>query len=171
MKKLMLAAAIVCAAAMSQASTVTWGLTGGTLDAVKFADATAYLFQTTSLTRPTLTADNVDAWYKDNKGSFASAAFRTLDVTGGAVSDTELIDTKIGMKSYWLLVVADDEKNIALSTSTKAGNIQTGTTNVGLTWTAGTQTSTFTLASVPEPTSALLMLIGVAGLALKRRRA
>ena len=32
-------------------------------------------------------------------------------------------------------------------------------------------TGNFTAASVPEPTSALLMLLGVAGLALRRRRA
>ena len=43
-------------------------------------------------------------------------------------------------------------------------------TPIGLTWQANTSTS-YTAAAVPEPTSGLLLLLGVAGIALKRKRA
>ena len=43
-------------------------------------------------------------------------------------------------------------------------------TPISLKWTTNTSTS-YTSAAVPEPTSGLLLILGVAGLALKRKRA
>ena len=167
MKKLIIAAAIACAAAVSQASTVNWGLTGN-VDAKMYASATAYLVCVNDLAKPSLTAETAGDWYKSNGSSLASKAFRSAAVVNGAVYETETINEAIGRKNYWLIIVADDEKNFAVSTTTKALNITTAALNATASWTAGTQMSTY---AVPEPTSGLMLLLGIAGLALKRKRA
>ena len=170
MKKLIIAAAIVCAAAVSQASTVNWGLSGN-VDATTYASATAYLICVDSLAKPTLTAETAASWYEANGSSLASTAFRSATVTDGEVYESEDIAEAIGRKNYWLVIVADDEKNIAVSTTTKALNITTGSLSVNAVWTASTQMTSFATTSVPEPTSGLMLLLGIAGLALKRKRA
>ena len=172
MKKLIIAVAIACAAAVSQASTVNWGLTGN-VDATTYASATAYLVCVDNLAKPSLTAETAAAWYKDNGSTLASKAFRSASVTDGAVYESEALNEAIGRKNYWLIIVADDEKNFAVSTTTKALNITTAALNATASWTAGTQMTSFatTSASVPEPTSGMMLLLGIAGLALKRKRA
>lgn len=170
MKKLIIGAAIACIAAVSQASTVNWGLTGN-VDAKTYASATAYLVCVNDLAKPSLTAETAVDWYKANGASLSSTAFRSASVTDGAVYETEDIAEAIGRKNYWLVIVADDEKNFAVSTTTKALNITTGALTVNAVWTAGTQMTSFATSSVPEPTSGLMLLLGVAGLALKRKRA
>lgn len=170
MKKLILAAAIVCAAAVTQASSVNWGLSGN-VDATTYASATAYLVCVDNLAKPSLTAETAGDWYKSNGSSLASKAFRSAAVANGAVYETETINEAIGRKNYWLVIVADDEKNFAVSTTTKALNITTSALSVSANWLADTQMTSFAASSVPEPTSGLLLLLGVAGLALKRKRA
>lgn len=172
MKKLMILAAIVCAAAISQASSVSWGLTdAATLDTTLYASGTAYLICVDNLAKPSLTAETAASWYKDNSSSLAGTAFRSGTVTGGTILESEDIAQAIGRKNYWLVIVADDEKNFAVSTTTKALNITTGSLSVAAKWDASSQMTSFATSSVPEPTSGLLLLLGVAGLALKRKRA
>lgn len=172
MKKLFIAAAIACIAAVSQASTVNWGLTGA-VDTTTYASATAYLVCVDNLAKPSLTAETAGDWYKANGSSLSSTAFRSASVTDGAVYETEDISEAIGRKNYWLVIVAGDEKNFAVSTTTKALNITTGALTVNAVWTADTQMTSFatTSASIPEPSSGLMLLLGIAGLALKRKRA
>ena len=177
MKKMILAAAIVCAAAVTQASTVIWGLASGTtVDKTAYASGTAYLICTESLAKASFTdADAAAAWYKANSSSLAGKALLTGSVTDGAIYQSDSKDEAIGRKSYWLVIVAGDEKNFAVSTTTKALNITTSTLNVSALWNgssaAGAQMTSFATTSVPEPTSGLMLLLGVAGLALKRKRA
>lgn len=173
MKKLIIATAIVCVAAVSQASTVNWGITtAASLDTTKFASGTAYLICVDDLARPTtLTEQTAGDWYNANKSKFSSA-FRTADVANGAIYESEVIESPTGRKNYWLLIdnneTVDDKHYFAISTTTKALNIQAGTMNQTAAWGAASQMATY---NVPEPTSGLLMLLGMAGLALRRRRA
>lgn len=172
MKKLIVAAAIAFAAAVSQASTVNWGLTGN-VDATTYASATAYLICVDNLAKPSLTSETAASWYKDNGSSLADKAFRSATVTDGAVIESETISEAIGRKNYWLVIVAGDEKNFAVSTTTKALNITTSALSISATWAGSSQMTSFatTSASVPEPTSGMMLLLGIAGLALKRKRA
>lgn len=172
MKKLIIAAAIVCVAAISQASTVNWGLNTSTFDTTKFASGTAYLVCVDSLARPTLTADTAAEWYAANKSTIVSSAFRTASVSGGTTYSTEVIESPTGRKNYWIFIdnnaTVDADHYFAVSTTQKALNIQSGTMNQTAAWDGGTQMATY---AVPEPTSGLLLLLGMAGLALKRKRA
>lgn len=172
MKKLIMFAAIAFVAATSQAVTVNWGLTGN-IDATKFASGTAYLICVDNLARPSLTDATAADWYKANASSLASKAFRSADVVNGAVAESEVISEAIGRKNYWLIIdnnaTSDADHYFSVATSNKGLNISTGSMTVSANWTASTQMATY--AAVPEPTSGLLMLLGMAGLALKRKRA
>lgn len=170
MKKLIIAAAIACVAAVTHASAVNWGLSSP-VDTTTYASATAYLVCVDNLAKPSLTAETAAAWYKDNGSSIAGKAFRSAAVTDGAVLASESIDEAIGRKNYWLVIVADDGKNFAVSTTTKALNITTSALTVNAQWIGGSQMASFATTSVPEPTSGLMLLLGIAGLALKRKRA
>ena len=81
------------------------------------------------------------------------------------------ITSPTGRKNYWLLIdnneTADEDHFFAISTTTKAINITTSSNTVSAAWTA----SQMGVFNVPEPTSGLMLLLGVAGLALRRRRA
>ena len=169
MKKIIMAAAIVCAAVCAQASAVKWGLTSS-IDSTTFASGTAYLVCVDAISKPSLAdADAASAWFAANSASLDSKAFRSASVVDGAVYETEDIAEAIGRKNYYLVVVNDDKSAMAVSTTTKALNITTSAMSVSAAWDGASQMTSYAL--VPEPTSGLLMLVGLAGLALRRRRA
>lgn len=173
MKKLVLTILVTISAVafQLQASTVNWGVTG-TVDATKFASGTAYLICVDNLARPTFADDTAaTAWFTENGSSLESLAFLSTTVTDGTVAATEVIDEAIGRKSYWLIIVNEDSTAMAVSSIQKALQIQTGTMNVTGKWTADSQMKDYVLGNVPEPTSGLLLLLGVAGLMLRRKQA
>ena len=169
MKKLMLATLVAVVAICANANTVNWGVNNlsGTLDAEKFANATAYLFYDTTGGLP-------DATGFDTKSSFSvtdltkGSVLLSGDVTGGDFAGSDFVDSLSGRTYFYMAVISDDGKYLAISTTTKTASMGTGTGNTNLKWTP-TQFTTYT--AVPEPTSGLLMLVGLAGLALRRRRA
>ena len=191
MKKLMIAAAIVCAAAFSQAATYEWSIAvsegGGEYYAFGGEDSgfytgTAYFFVTT---------DNAAIWSAvvDGGQSLASYAAanggQQVSMTGGAFSTTYTTEEDLGTLN--IVLVADDGKGHILVDAVNSGNWEyvEGAGGVPLfgNWLADSQYSLdskgpfdewgswYTTSSIPEPTSGLLLLLGVAGLALKRRRA
>ena len=177
MKKLMviLGAALMCSAA--SAATVLWSTSENFADSegVAFSDSrniAAYLFDAASVTQ----SDLFNSW----KGG-------TADVSGAKVTstwyDAYMLDVTAevgnsGTKSlFWAVVNGEDlfvssivEKPISAMGDTyfdwgvmnESGNVFKGATSFGG---AGWYTA------APEPTSGLLMLLGMAGLALRRKRA
>ena len=150
----MIAVAIVCAAAMSQAAAFAW-------DGFDITDI------------------NGDAYT-------GSAILHCVEVatftSSGAIDAGELAGTSFDND----LFVADETYNFYFTSEDAAGNTYQSETVSALAWAVGTGSVTFegngtwTAAPgptppgptpVPEPTSGLLMLLGVAGLALKRRKA
>ena len=208
MKKLMIAAVIVCAAAISQGATISWsfgsmGATfngeGSTLFDSGFAGypyaegATAYLFTGIAADYANLTtagsiwnaftADGTSSTLKVGDNTYTVYDTKTLGTTGTAVFKNQEVST--GANEYAAIVVTytKDGNDYYSASTVYTLDVPLGGTTVeaGLAWGDGDYwaespvLTTWSAASspepTPEPTSGLLLLLGVAGLALRRKRA
>ena len=194
----MIAAAIVCAAACSQAAKVDWSL--GAQNSIMLQDGSAakglavYLINTKAADYATLTADlasgkataaNIGA--KDTYGNYIYSAYLGEAATGtsnpgaGKITKaTATMDSIIAGGDVYARFVAFDSNTdgnwyYLSNESTGVGydgseTYPTGTT-VGWNATNYSASNWHEVSAVPEPTSGLLLLLGVAGLALRRKRA
>ena len=187
MKKIMIMLAAVCMAVAANATTFSWGISGnGALDAETYAGGTAYLFYATgsTLSLPdTSSFATKTSFTQADITSAGAALFETGTVEADGTFYTTLADNleslggSTGFKKFYMAIISDDGKSLALVTSTKTARIAAATTAGSAAW-GTTAFSHYTAAAetpdtpaIPEPTSGLLMLVGLAGLALRRRRA
>jgi len=182
MKKIILAAAIGCVAALTHAANCSWGtyaydssmataLEGGTYWVVSLGTSDAGLAGIKVMTDGTIDlAGNTQV----AKGTVPTGTYGMIDgvITGLSAADNG---------TYYGIVVWDGVTGDGGFFGTASGMVSgivdappTDATSInfdnsGLGYGA-TLANTATVA-VPEPTSGLLLLIGMAGLALKRKRA
>ena len=188
MKKLMVAAVAGLFAVAANAAAMNWATGMDYTDpAGNIAGGegyiTMYLFQIDKTAYDTLTAggeSGVSAAAWSTYGSQLAGADATyVDDGMGQMSIADTRTFGVGDTAYAAIIMAYDEGtgithykgNVAAYTYSAAADMTVENLDTFIGGTAGSQATALEWAAVPEPTSGLLLLLGVAGLALKRKRA
>ena len=179
MKKLILAAAVVCIAAVSQAAAVGWNCTATNwksgsysvfvvgMNGVTGVDQIKAIVAAGGLSK----ADSY-AFYSGGSVTTAGLATKTATDSGKAIAYKS--DGDAAANTYTaFMVIQSSAGDKASYTATKDLTLENDSTSKS--WGFSNQntalaSNTFTV-NTPEPTSGVLLLLGMAGLALKRKRA
>ena len=188
MKKLMIVAAVALVATAVQAATVNWasgtftntGLPSGTSC---YGAATAYFYEITE-SQFTTWGDDMSKVYAAKADLGDSIANADIKANGKANVTTGGATAWTSGSSHWVAVIAEivvgsgaDAKTYyfanTLNASVGSGNNTTALSNYGAILHGGATgtAATWQTASVPEPTTGLMLLIGIGVMALKRKRA
>ena len=201
MKKLIISAAAIAFAIVANAATVSWSITGvQDASANKLTAGHTYMFFATSASAAqtqiaaitalagkgaaALTTAMADAAWNDTKKATAAGTF-SIGTSAAMGSYTLPTNAQLGLTGgntyYAYAVIFDtetitDESNyiVAQGSPTTTGfapNADTSALNKTVTLGSQSGATWYATSSVPEPTSGLLLLLGMAGLALKRKRA
>ena len=191
MKKLIIAAAVACVAVLTQAASVSWSVSGlkGS-DGKDLTSGAAYVFCTKGTSATTvaavtsaiegLNAADLQTYLTGNSLSALKGTVTTAGYIGVSGVDlaTSGVPEKTSAPTLFAVIVDDDSFGdsvkyvvTGVSNSVKTpGATTTNIANFNIPNTATLTPGNWT-AAAPEPTSGLLLLLGVAGLALKRKRA
>ena len=181
MKKLLIAVAAIASAMVVNAAACTWSTTGTiyqpTDSTTAVAGFTAYLFDTTTVSQSALVTALRDG---GSITDYTAMSTYTTDSAAKVASTAFTQDSGKTITAY-MSIVQDDYVYISTTKSATTadvgtagfslGNQSTPSKNVFDSTTSYSSAGWYATASVPEPTSGLLMLLGMAGLALCRRRA
>ena len=180
MKKLMIAAAIVCAAAITQAASFTWSADYVVNSSAQPIGGVARVFMVDQVAIDVISAEiakgDFTSWLaygQDEKLENASARGYTFTESYPATGTA-------GEHNFYAVILNADTTGAATSffvtadvlKELKDGEGMETPVALGNQFAAASNPDNWkSISSVPEPTSGLLLLLGVAGLALRRRRA
>lgn len=187
MKKIMVALGAIALAISAQAATVNWIMAGVTQPETTTAASgyVAYLFAnsvSSSLSETYSTIAQSDVVAAIEAGKFSTVAGKAIasastNTSGGlmvGVGPTSGFVAGDSLTLYAVIFDAGDyasAENYAATASDKAISFTSSTGAKPASWASFSATSGQGWTAVPEPTSGILMLLGMAGLALRRRRA
>ena len=181
MKKIMMALAVIVTAAAVQAASFDWktsatGKIYGAGTTTLLASGTAYIFDAGATTQQSV----LDAFAQGK--TWTTGSLDNKSVSAGAITATTAEAFAYGTAgntyNFYVAVLNGDSLFISDTVAVDAAAISYKTASFNLktaSQAAAMTSSTFTAggwySAVPEPTSGLLLLLGMAGLALKRKRA
>ena len=155
MKKILILAAAIVAGVAANAASFKWSAAN-----IYGANGSKYTGEVTLM-----------AYANGSTASDAIVAATFTPTTAGSVSYTFSSDDLVGGTTYnFYMVISDGGKQFTSAVKTVAAQA-TSTQNIPF---GNMQSATQNASNwqvVPEPTSGLMLLLGVAGLALKRKRA
>ena len=159
MKKLIIIAAVIVAGVAANAASFKWTAANiyGSDGTTKYSgSATLYAYLSTA------TADDAIVAYT------ATVTSGAINATAGTFSN----DSLVGGNTYSFFFVVENDAGAKFTSQTVSATAQaTTTSNITFGNMASATQASGAWVAVPEPTSGLLMLLGMAGLALRRRRA
>ena len=184
MKKLIVMMAIAMTAAVVNAAACSWTIGGAATASIKNGSTVWSAAGTNPVAYLFLTSDSTAVTAALEKGAMdttlAKATTSTFNARGRF--SNVAIDLPSTANSYSMVLVYTDATDankiwyqIANTTITAAGSDDASVPSSNANFTAANFSSTgwssATATNIPEPTSGLMLLLGVAGLALKRKRA
>ena len=180
MKKLVFMLAAAIAVVSAQAASVNWTCTNVKDGSGNAISGVAYFINAATLSQSDFRALNgADAFTTALSGMYSY----TPSTAGKYTVSDAIANSTLGLSdttAYTVYLAVFDTATITDSsnyylTETKSLTTMTGSDNAQIKWgsqsTASQAAGAWTSVNVPEPTSGLLMLIGMAGLALRRKRA
>ena len=152
MKKLLILATAIVAGIAANAASFRWsasGITGYNTTDLYTGTATLYAYLSTA-------------------DASTAIAVNSQTMTGGALVQTATVfssDELVGGSTYKFFYTLEDTAGNTFESGTRTLKAQATSTGT----LAFSSTGSWTAAAVPEPTSGLLFLLGLASLALKRK--
>ena len=176
MKKLIVAACAIAIALVGQAATVKWNTKNVYVPGTE-TKASNYMVYWIDSSDYSYTDALADLAKDPANISFVSTYGQAEKATGSTGKATNTITDDADPSSTWTgYCIVVDAASLAAATKvyiTTEESATVGGTGQGVTinYDAATSATASNWYAIPEPTSGLLLLLGVAGLALRRRRA
>ena len=180
MKKLMFMLAAATMAACSQAASVDWTCTNVKDGSGNAISGIAYFVNAATLSQSDAAAfTKASDWTTALSGAYSWTPSTAGKYTAAAAVDNAKLGLSDATASQAYLVIFDTATITDAShyymTEVKSFDTYAGTETASVKWgsqsAASQAAGAWTSVNVPEPTSGLLMLLGMAGLALRRKRA
>ena len=188
MKKLMIVMAAIALAGATQAATFKWASQTGQYlykaGTTTKASGTIYLFDSSVVSREALVdailgGSAITSLTSLDNTALASAGTFTKTTNFSSISADEVLSAFVAIvdgDNVFVSGLREGTGQASLTTNLNFANLTTASKAAATEWTVGGGASVASnggwyTASVPEPTSGLLMLVGLGALALRRRRA